>query len=142
MEQSALSLQELRGLDEGLSGCIRVTTLGTLVTILAEVIAAMRARSPRHTFELIYDTRTADLIRGEADVALRLGTMKNTSQPSLVARKLVEEDWSIFGSEGYVLERARSLPICGGTPSLPITISSRARRAVSGWPSTRAQLTW
>jgi DNA-binding transcriptional LysR family regulator len=105
MERNALSLQQLRGLDEGLSGCVRVTSLGTLIPILAEVVAEMRAASPRLSFELLYELRRADLIRGEADLALRLGTVRSSGQPSLVGRKLVDEEWSLFGAEGYLLAR-------------------------------------
>jgi DNA-binding transcriptional LysR family regulator len=110
MERNALSLQQLRGIDEGLSGCIRVTTLGTLVPVLAEVGARMRATSPRLTFELLYDLRKADLIRGEADVAVRLGTMRDSGQPSLLSRKLADEDWSLWASEKYLLAHGPLTP--------------------------------
>jgi DNA-binding transcriptional LysR family regulator len=62
----------------------------------------MRATSPRLTFELLYDLRKADLIQGEADVAVRLGTMRDSGQPSLLSRKLADEDWSLWGSENYL----------------------------------------
>jgi DNA-binding transcriptional LysR family regulator len=69
-------------------------------------LAAMREEYPGIRVDLVVSTAALDLLRREADIALRFFREKNRS---LVARKIGGFGWSLFASREYV-ERTRVHP--------------------------------
>jgi DNA-binding transcriptional LysR family regulator len=101
VEAELLAVQrEAGGADQRVDGPIRITGGdGLLDTIVAPALVALRRRHPGLAIELRADTRTLDLSRREADVALRLS---RPSQPSLVARRLGSLGFGVYASRGYL----------------------------------------
>lgn len=81
-------------------GVVRVTTTETVAAILlAPMIPALRAEHPGLNLELVVDDRRLDLVRGDADIALRVGS--EPSSPSLVRRRMPDSVWAVHCSRDY-----------------------------------------
>jgi DNA-binding transcriptional LysR family regulator len=87
------------GLGRALSR-IRVTTNEPLANaIMAPAIAAYRSQYSEVQIDLLITPRQLDLIRGEADVALRAAPLPEDSD--LIARRVGEASWGIYCSHDY-----------------------------------------
>jgi DNA-binding transcriptional LysR family regulator len=92
--------QELHGADARIAGPVRITASDGLVNyVLVPALVALRRRHPGLAIELGSETRTLDLSRREADVAVRLVRPK---EPALVARKLGTMPFSLYASRAYL----------------------------------------
>lgn len=69
------------------------------VDVIVPRLAELRSAYPRVTIELVLDNRAADLLAGEADVAVRLFAPR---QLDLVATKIGEVSVGLYTSRGYV----------------------------------------
>jgi DNA-binding transcriptional LysR family regulator len=103
IELEALAVQrQIAGKDVRLEGVIRLTTIETLAAeILSPVIAEFRRTHPRVQVEIVAATRSLNLSRREADVALRVARF---TQPDLVVRKVGAIAYGLYAAPGY-LER-------------------------------------
>lgn len=99
----AAASRDARSAPEKLTGVVRVATGDGFVRFVSGVAASFRREHPETFVEMVVDHRMADLSRREADLALRTG--KSTSA-TIVARKVAELPYGIYGSEDY-LRRAR-----------------------------------
>ena len=101
MEASALAIA--RQADAGrdaLEGIIRVScTEGLGAKWLPRHMAVFHNLYPRLQVEILSDTRAVNLVRREADIALR---MFRPEQPDLVARKIGSIMMGMYGSSGYL----------------------------------------
>jgi DNA-binding transcriptional LysR family regulator len=99
MDEAALSV--LRRLDTSteLNGLVRLTAARVLAEgFLIERLAGLHERYPGLDLELIGDARVMSLARREADMALRLGSPKDSE---LVARRLGKIAFGLYASPGY-----------------------------------------
>ncbi|MDH4050540.1 MAG: LysR family transcriptional regulator, partial [Rubrivivax sp.] len=89
MEDGAGALaQALAGRRAATDGTVRITTSQVAATyLLPAVLAALQAREPGIQLELVASNQVSNLLRREADIAVR---MVRPAQGSLVARKLGE----------------------------------------------------
>jgi DNA-binding transcriptional LysR family regulator len=108
MQQEAeAALVAVSGRDQALAGPVRLTaTEGFAMHWLPRELAAIQARHPAIEIQLLVQNTVLDLLRREADIALRLGRPR---QADLVGKKVADMDFALFASREY-LERA-------GTPS-------------------------
>jgi DNA-binding transcriptional LysR family regulator len=105
-EQLARTLTRGR---EATGGTVRITTSDVAATwLLPRVLAELRAAEPGIQVELVASNTVANLLRREADIAVR---MLRPTQGSLIAKKLGEIAICAAAHAGY-LERA-------GTPRQP-----------------------
>jgi DNA-binding transcriptional LysR family regulator len=82
---------------------VRITTVDALaVRLLAPAVPRFRQQFPEVTLEIDSSTRTLDLGRREADLALRLGKPR---QESLIARKVGRLGLTLYASHEYVARR-------------------------------------
>lgn len=95
--------RNLAAADKGLSGTIRVTMTAMLADRLQEsrLGAEFSGLYPDLKLELLVSDRCLDLAKSEADLAIRAGDPKDEN---LVARKIAEVPWAVYGSRPY-LER-------------------------------------
>lgn len=92
----------------GLAGSVRVTASESVANIaLIPALSEFRRLYPEVTIELVMTDATLSIEDGEADVALRAGAGLPDSD-SLVARKLNDFVFGIYGSRSYV--QTRGLP--------------------------------
>lgn len=82
-------------------GPIRVTCLVTVGQRIVQsgLLDAFHARYPGMIVELLMEQRMFDLSKGEADIAIRGGTL---GSGALVGRKIAEVPWGIYASRAFV----------------------------------------
>lgn len=84
-------------------GSLRVTAPNDLASVfLADVFARFVARYPDVSLEVVLTPRTVDLVAEGFDVAIRAGTLRDSS---LVARKVGEADGALYASQAYIAKR-------------------------------------
>ena len=94
--------QAIAGYDRSKTGQVRITTAVGLGTYwLAPRLSMLKADHPSIDLQLMVSTSLADLMRHEADVALRVG---NPGCDDLVGRKIGAVSFGIYGARTY-LER-------------------------------------
>ncbi|MEM9255841.1 MAG: LysR family transcriptional regulator [Pseudomonadota bacterium] len=82
-------------------------TEGTGTEWLTPVLRDFRARYPEILVKVLIEARAVDILRREADLALRLGS---PAQESLIARKLVTVGFGLYASQRYVDSAPAPLP--------------------------------
>ena len=100
--------RRVSGEDSRVEGTVRVSVSEALSSYLVKQSAALRDRHPGLMVEMLIGNHASDLLRGEADLAIRA---RPVSEPDLIARKLVCAGWSLYASADYVARR--------GTPPAP-----------------------
>lgn len=81
-------------------GTVRVTTSEVVgVEVMPEVLARLRSTHPRIQIELALSNRNEDLLRRDADVAVR---MIAPTQGALLARRVGEVEVGLFATEAYL----------------------------------------
>ncbi len=103
MEQEARAIEvAITGRDQALAGTVRLSsTEGLAIEWLTPELADFQSRHPAIELQLLVRNDLVDLLRREADIAVRLGRPK---QADLVARKLGELEYGLVASSAY-LER-------------------------------------
>jgi DNA-binding transcriptional LysR family regulator len=82
------------------AGTVRVTCSEILgVEVLPEMIASLRRAYPRIQIELSPTNANEDLLRRDADIAVR---MAQPSQSALIARRVATIELGLFASEAYL----------------------------------------
>ena len=84
-------------LDGALTGTLRVTTVA--LGVMPQLVHAFQQRHPGLKVRLLIEDRYNDLSDGTAEVALRAGPPGDST---LIGRKLSDQAWAVYGSEGYV----------------------------------------
>lgn len=106
MEAAAAALQRAataRG--DALSGTVRVTASEVIgVEVLAGVFAALRERHPGLVLELALSNQLQDLLRREADIAVR---MTPPEQGQLMARRIGSIELGLFARPDYLDRHGR-----------------------------------
>jgi DNA-binding transcriptional LysR family regulator len=105
MEAGALQLSRtLSGAQSQSAGTVRITaSVPVAVQLLPPVLAAMRQALPDLQIELVSSNQVSNLLRREADIAVR---MVRPEQNSLIARKIGEVRLGAYASRGYLESRA------------------------------------
>ena len=93
------------------SGLIRLTCPEPIVHRLMPVIERFHARHSDLRVEFVTSDRYLDLLKGDADVALRSGD----TEDDLVGRKIADSIWAVYASRSYAErhgkpERIEDLP--------------------------------
>lgn len=93
--------QHLRSAEQDANGVIRVTCPEPLASKLSAngLFERFRARYPQLRVEFMFSDKYLDLMKGEADVALRSG---DTDDGELIARKIGDSIWAVYASRGYL----------------------------------------
>jgi DNA-binding transcriptional LysR family regulator len=101
MEQAAAALlRAAEGADDPARGTVRITaneTMGAMV--LPPILATLRARHPGLVMELVLDNRAGDLLRRDADIAVR---MFRPRQEALLARRIGTVGLGLFAHRDYL----------------------------------------
>ena len=79
---------------------IRITAFDhTAAGNIGQVVADFVDKNPRVTFEFIVSERILDLIKGDADIALRISPVINDDR--LIAQKVGQTQWTYYASRSY-----------------------------------------
>jgi DNA-binding transcriptional LysR family regulator len=91
---------EAASADERLAGTVRIATSDTMSRLHVAPMAAQFGRlHPQVAFEIVADQRSANLVRREADLAVR---MVRTAQARLASRRLATIGHGLYGSPEYL----------------------------------------
>jgi DNA-binding transcriptional LysR family regulator len=86
----------------GVSGTVRVTASDVIgVEVLPPIVAALRHRHPDLAVELVLSNRVQDLLRREADIAVR---MMRPRQELLVARRIGQIEVGLHAHQRYLTQ--------------------------------------
>lgn len=91
--------RRVSGEDARIEGIVRVTTSEALSGYLVKQFVSLRERHPQLVVEILSGNRAFDLMRGEADLAVRV---REVDEPGLVVRKLGVAGWSMYAAPAYV----------------------------------------
>jgi len=100
--------RRIGGEDQKPEGLVRLSTTETVATFIMHGLLPLREEYPKIHIELVVASAALDLVRREADVAIR---MFRESAPTLVTRKLGEIGWSVYASRDLVEQRRLTLPL-------------------------------
>ena len=92
-------MRRIGGEDQRPEGIVRLATTESMATFLMAGLVSLRQEHPKIQVQVVVGSATLDLMRREADLAVRLFREKN---PSLVTRKLADIGWSLYASRAYV----------------------------------------
>jgi DNA-binding transcriptional LysR family regulator len=91
------------GSADGVHGVVRLTASDVVgVEVLPPIVAALREAHPALKVELVLTNRVQDLLRHEADIAVR---MTQPKQAQLVARRIGAIDMGLFARDDYLARR-------------------------------------
>jgi DNA-binding transcriptional LysR family regulator len=102
IERAALAFEQRKlALDRMEVGVIRVTCPEPIMVriVKSALLERFYARHPGLRVEFVMSDKYVDLLKGEADVALRSG---DTDDNVLVGRKIADSIWSVYASQNYV----------------------------------------
>lgn len=100
METAAAALTaEADGLSSDAEGTVRLSVDEIVAQILAPLLPRLRERLPAVELEIGIEHLFASLTRREADILVRDRPPQNTN---LIARKLFDLDYAVYGAESYV----------------------------------------
>jgi DNA-binding transcriptional LysR family regulator len=92
--------RQLAARDEALAGTLRITCPeADLPRLLAAVFDRFQVKHPGVQLEFLVTDKALDLSKGEADIALRGGLLKDST---LIGRKLADALWLVYASPAYL----------------------------------------
>ncbi len=92
-------LRRIGGEDQRPEGLVRLSTTESFTPFLMGGLVPLRQEHPKIQVQLVVSSAALDLVRRDADVALRLFREKN---PALVTRKIGVIGWSVYASRAYL----------------------------------------
>ena len=101
MADSASKLSmSIEGQTESLSGTIRLTASQIMATyVLPDILAELRETKPDIDIELVASDKTENLLRREADIAVR---MYRPTQEDVISRKIGELRMGMYAHQSYL----------------------------------------
>jgi DNA-binding transcriptional LysR family regulator len=106
-------------------GTVRVTAPSDLaVPMLAEIVGRFCARHPLIRIELSFDNRRVDLVAEGFDLALRAGTLDDST---LVGRRVADSELAVFGAPSYLARRGRPRTVAALAQHDCILLRSRSQ---------------
>jgi DNA-binding transcriptional LysR family regulator len=127
MEQSARDFALRATLtDRDLDGVVRIATTELFAcSFLVGALQHVREKHPGIRVELVLSNTETDLLRREADIAVRFGREASRPKPeTLVARRLGDEPFLLYGTDAYLRRR--------GAPADPDDLSRHEVVVYSG----------
>jgi DNA-binding transcriptional LysR family regulator len=108
MEAEAITVERLvQGRDVALSGLVRLTTVEVMAQrLLPSAIAALHAKYPGITVDVLSETRQLSLSRREADLAIRMARFEGAE---LVSRRMGVMASALYASGAYVAAHGTQL---------------------------------
>lgn len=107
VEQAASALgRHAATFDKGMRGAVRLTCSTAIAYRLtrSELLDKFHKKYPGIEIELLMTEHILDLSKGEADVALRGGEVRDEA---LVGKKIADVPWAIYASRSYVERNGR-----------------------------------
>lgn len=124
IEQEALALERCALGNAGIAGRVRVSAPPVLAShFLLPHLQLLREQYPQLEVELIAERRGVSLLRGDADLALRIGKSDDSSE--LIAQKLGQVGYGLYGTEEAISRPAALQVFLGFEESMNGTAQKR-----------------
>lgn len=94
--------RRVSGSDERIEGIVRLSVSEAVSGYFVKQFAALRERHPRLLVQMSSGNQACDLMRGEADLAIRA---REVTEPDLLARKVVCAGWSLYAAPDYIARK-------------------------------------
>ena len=106
LEQEVVAVErKIGGRDRGMEGLIRLTTPEWLgVHVVTPILVGFLASRPRLTVELVTEARRLNLLRGEAELALRFAPFE---QQEIVQRRVGTIRFGLYATAAYLARAGR-----------------------------------
>ena len=104
MEEGALQLaRNVSGAEDSVTGSVRITASQPVACfVMPAVLAQMRVALPQLQVELVSSNEVSNLLRREADIALR---MVQPDQASLIAKRIAKVTLGVYAHRDYLRRR-------------------------------------
>ena len=104
-ERAATAIERrIAGGDKRIEGTVRVTASEAFSGFLVHQLATLRERHPGLMIEVLSGNRSFDLMRGEADLAVRFS---KTTQADLLSKRIGMAGWSVYAAKSYIARRGK-----------------------------------
>lgn len=135
MEAEAIAVERLvQGRDVALSGIVRLTTVEMIASgVVPQATAALQARYPGITLDVLSETRSLSLSKREADIAIRMVRFEGNE---LVSRRMALAATALYASEAYVAGRGSNLS--DGDHAMVTVLEDQAHLPEARWLEARA----
>jgi DNA-binding transcriptional LysR family regulator len=112
LEQAALAFEAQAEIERGrASEPIRITAFeDEMFGNIGAVVAEFVEKHPGVSFEFVFSERTLDLMKGDADVALRITSA--ISDDRLIAQKVGQTQWTYYASRAYAANHTLPAEFC------------------------------
>jgi DNA-binding transcriptional LysR family regulator len=131
VEQAVAALeQHLANAAADVSGVVRVTCPEPIVLRMTQcgLLERFSALHPALQVHFVMSDKTIDLMKGEADVALRSGATDDGVGSDLVGRKIGDSLWAVYASRSYLERHGR-----------PVGLQDLAQHALVGLDDSMAR---
>jgi len=142
MEAEAIAIERaVQGRDVALSGLVRVTTVDVMASrLLPPAIAALQARYPAISVDVLTEGRSLSLSRREADIAIRMTRFEGNE---LFTRRLGLAGNALYAAPSYLA--AHGAQLTGGHHAIITVLEDQTHMPESAWlaqmvPGTRVAL--
>lgn len=114
MEAEAIAVQRMvQGRDVALSGTVRLTTVEVIANLLIpQATVALHAKYPGITLDVLSESRSLNLSKREADLAIRMTRFEGQD---LVSRRMAIAAGGLYANPDW-------LAACGGRPDAVVTV--------------------
>ncbi|MBT9459164.1 MAG: LysR family transcriptional regulator [Burkholderiaceae bacterium] len=126
MESTAASLERVASSQgDGVRGAVRISASEVIgIEVLPPILARLRQQHPQLQIELVLSNRVQDLLKREADIAVRMVAPK---QEQLLARRIGQVELGLHAHRDYLAQQG-----------MPQTLAELAGHAVIGYDQTNA----
>ena len=104
-DATARAANAIRAGKQDLAGLVRLASIAAFTPVLADLLPIVQARYPALDLAVLVSNRPVDLIRGEADIGIRLF---RPVEPDLVLKQTSDCGWGVYAAKSYAA--ARGLP--------------------------------
>jgi DNA-binding transcriptional LysR family regulator len=94
--------RRVSGGDDRIEGTVRFSVSEALSHYFVNHFAALRERHPGLVVQIFSSNHASDLMRGEADLAVRA---RDVTEPDLLARKVACAGWSLYAAPDYLARK-------------------------------------
>ena len=98
-------LGQLQGTDTQPTGTLVITTVSNMASNMMPILAEFQQEYPEIKLEYAAESRILRLEHGEAHISIRPGS--KPKDPDYVVQHLAKQDYTLFGSAGYIAKHGR-----------------------------------
>jgi DNA-binding transcriptional LysR family regulator len=130
MEAEAIAVERMvQGRDVALSGVVRLTTVEVIANLLLpRAVVALQARYPAITLDVLTESRSLNLTKREADIAIR---MTRFDSQDLITRRMGTAASALYASPDYLATHGQDLS--GDNHAIITVLEDQSHQSEAKW---------